>query len=156
MTTLTQATAQPLPLADVPARVDAALHAFLDDKMRTARQQRMPVDVPQAIRRFLDGGGKRLRPTLCVLGYQAAGGHGDEDAMVRVAAGLEMFHAFALIHDDIMDNNATRRGQPTVHHALTRTYDDAQLGPVFGRDQRVVRVRSLIQIMEARRCRPAR
>lgn len=128
MTTLTQATAPPLQLADVPALVDAVLHAFLDDKTRTARQQQMPVDLPQAIRRFLDGGGKRLRPTLCVLGHQAAGGTGNEDVVLRVAAGLEMFHAFALIHDDIMDNSTTRRGQPTVHHTLTRTYDDTQLG----------------------------
>jgi geranylgeranyl diphosphate synthase type I len=50
-----------------------------------------------------------------VLGWQAAGGAGDAEQVVRVAAALEMFLAFALIHDDAMDHSELRRGQPTVH-----------------------------------------
>lgn len=87
----------------------------------------MPGDVASVLRSFLDSGGKRLRPVMCVLGYRAGGGH-DDDTVLRVAAGLEMFHAFALIHDDIMDNSATRRGRPTVHQALAASYNDAALG----------------------------
>ncbi|WP_229816257.1 polyprenyl synthetase family protein [Streptomyces lucensis] len=64
-------------------------------------------------------GGKRIRPVLTVMGWQAAGGESsDLAAVVRVAASLEMFHAFALIHDDIMDDSDTRRGRPTVHRVL--------------------------------------
>lgn len=64
-------------------------------------------------------GGKRIRPLLTVLGWQAVGGESGTDAVVRVAASLEMFHAFALIHDDIMDDSDTRRGRPTIHRALS-------------------------------------
>ncbi|MEU7688768.1 polyprenyl synthetase family protein [Streptomyces spectabilis] len=52
-----------------------------------------------------------VRPLLCVAGWHAAGG-GEAAPVVRAAAELELFHAFCLIHDDVMDRAATRRGQP--------------------------------------------
>ncbi|QCX82621.1 All-trans-nonaprenyl-diphosphate synthase (geranyl-diphosphate specific) (plasmid) [Streptomyces sp. YIM 121038] len=64
-------------------------------------------------------GGKRLRPLLCVTGWYAAAGQVPvPEPVVRVAAALELFHAFCLIHDDVMDNSPTRRGRPTVHRTL--------------------------------------
>ncbi|WP_267884796.1 polyprenyl synthetase family protein [Streptomyces sp. NRRL S-87] len=74
------------------------------------------------LRDFLRSGGKRVRPTLCVLGWQAAGGGVTRGTVVQVAASLEMFHAFALIHDDLMDRSDLRRGRPTVHRALAALY----------------------------------
>lgn len=59
---------------------------------------------------------------LCVTGWHASGDCGDSGPVIRVAAGLELFHAFALIHDDIMDNSDTRRGRPTIHRAVTTHY----------------------------------
>jgi geranylgeranyl diphosphate synthase type I len=56
--------------------------------------------------------GKRLRPLLCLLSCEAAGG--DWQQAVPAAAGLELIHNFSLIHDDIEDNSPTRRGRPTV------------------------------------------
>ena len=56
--------------------------------------------------------GKRLRPLLCLLCCEAAGG--DWQQAVPAAAGLELIHNFSLIHDDIEDNSPTRRGRPTV------------------------------------------
>src|SRR5207245_8523639 len=50
----------------------------------------------------------------CWLGYRAAGGV-DGPAIARVAAALELFHTFALIHDDVMDASASRRGAATIH-----------------------------------------
>ncbi|WP_241779802.1 polyprenyl synthetase family protein [Streptomyces natalensis] len=76
----------------------------------------------EAVRGFLAAGGKRLRPLLCVLGWAAAGGRGDTSPVFRVAASLEMFHAFALIHDDVMDRSETRRGRPTLQHTLTAAH----------------------------------
>ncbi|MGW2555066.1 polyprenyl synthetase family protein [Streptomyces sp. NPDC001635] len=63
---------------------------------------------------------KRTRPLLCVLGWYAGGGTvpARSAPVLRVAASLEMFHAFALIHDDLMDGSDRRRGRPTVHRAL--------------------------------------
>ncbi|MFD8202996.1 4-hydroxy-3-methylbut-2-enyl diphosphate reductase [Streptomyces sp. NPDC059701] len=73
-----------------------------------------------AVAELVAAGGKRLRPLFCVTGYLAAGGAAaDEDTVVDAAAALELLHAFALIHDDIMDNSPTRRGVPTVHAAYT-------------------------------------
>ena len=74
-------------------------------------------------REFLRGG-KRFRALFCYWGWQAASGHGssgdgdgndDLDSVVLAASALEIFHAAALVHDDIMDNSDTRRGLPAAH-----------------------------------------
>ncbi|OIK08230.1 polyprenyl synthetase family protein [Streptomyces monashensis] len=110
-------------LADLRARTDTVLNDFLAAKARTAAACRWPDEVTGALRDFLFAGGKRIRPLLCVLGWHAAGGQGSPPAPVlATAASLEMFHTFALIHDDIMDGSDIRRGQPTVHQALAARY----------------------------------
>jgi geranylgeranyl diphosphate synthase, type I len=60
-------------------------------------------------------GGKRLRPAFCHWGYVGAGGGTDDQLDVDAGAAFELMHAFALFHDDVMDDAATRRGQPTTH-----------------------------------------
>ncbi len=64
--------------------------------------------------RYLIGlGGKRIRPVLCLMGAELFGDiHKDA---YRAATGIELFHNFTLMHDDIMDKAPLRRGQPTVH-----------------------------------------
>lgn len=61
----------------------------------------------------LEGGGKRLRPMLLLATCEALGG--DVAHAVNQAVGIEMFHNFTLLHDDVMDNAEVRRGRPTVH-----------------------------------------
>ena len=58
-------------------------------------------------------GGKRIRPVLTLMACDAMGG--DPDMAIDAAVGLEMFHNFTLLHDDVMDNADVRRGKPTVH-----------------------------------------
>lgn len=58
------------------------------------------------------GGGKAIRPTLVLLTAEAAGGA--PEAAVPAAAAVELVHNFSLLHDDVMDGDATRRGRPTV------------------------------------------
>ena len=58
-------------------------------------------------------GGKRIRPVLVLMACDAVGG--DVNKAVKAAVGLELFHNFTLLHDDVMDNADVRRGQPTVH-----------------------------------------
>ncbi|MGW6922416.1 polyprenyl synthetase family protein [Streptomyces sp. NPDC054950] len=106
---------------DLPAvqrQVDAVLEKFLAEKARAGAGRGHPPEVVQTVRDFLTAGGKRIRALLCVVGWHAAGGHGDAAAAVRVAASLELFVAFALIHDDIMDDSVTRRGRPAVHRVM--------------------------------------
>lgn len=59
-----------------------------------------------------DGSGKGLRPTLCLLACEALGGA--IGRALPAAAALELVHNFSLIHDDIQDDDAQRRGRPTV------------------------------------------
>lgn len=66
-----------------------------------------------AVEEFL-AGGKRLRAGFCFWGHLGGGG-ADDEAVVTAAASLELFQACAIIHDDVMDGSATRRGQPAVH-----------------------------------------
>ena len=58
-------------------------------------------------------GGKRVRPVLALMACDALGG--DLDNALDAAIGIEMFHNFTLLHDDVMDNADVRRGKPTVH-----------------------------------------
>lgn len=61
----------------------------------------------------MQAGGKRLRPTLLLMTADAFG-HNSGDAL-NAAVGIELFHNFTLLHDDVMDKSDTRRGRPTVH-----------------------------------------
>jgi Polyprenyl synthetase len=53
-------------------------------------------------------GGKRLRPLFCRYGFLAAGGDPHDRSWLDVAAGIELLHSFALLHDDVMDGSARR------------------------------------------------
>ncbi|MFI5987583.1 polyprenyl synthetase family protein [Streptomyces sp. NPDC051555] len=116
--------AGPIDLADVRSQVDRVLSDFLDSKARAAAACGHPAEITETLQAFLTAGGKRIRPLLCVVGWHAAGGHGDTTTILHAAASLEMFVAFALIHDDLMDRSATRRGHPTVHRALSARHQD--------------------------------
>lgn len=67
----------------------------------------------QPIKYGMSAGGKRLRPALMMMTADAFGGNADEASIP--AAGIEMYHNFTLLHDDVMDNSDTRRGRPSVH-----------------------------------------
>ena len=59
-------------------------------------------------------GGKRLRPAFCYWGWRGTGA-ADSPEVLAAAAALELLHAGALVHDDVMDGSDTRRGQPALH-----------------------------------------
>jgi geranylgeranyl pyrophosphate synthase len=69
----------------------------------------------KVVRYALAGGGKRIRPVLCLATTEAAGG--DPDEALAAAAALELVHSFSLVHDDLpaLDDDEQRRGRPTVH-----------------------------------------
>ncbi|MCU0430024.1 MAG: polyprenyl synthetase family protein [Cytophagaceae bacterium] len=72
-----------------------------------------PVELYEPIRYIMSLGGKRMRPVLTLLAYQLF----DEavERAVAPALGIELFHNFTLVHDDIMDKAPLRRGNQTVH-----------------------------------------
>jgi len=73
----------------------------------------------EAMRYSLLAGGKRLRPVLALVAYQAAGGK-EDDEILPAACALELVHTFTLIHDDLpsMDDDDLRRGRPSSHKAF--------------------------------------
>ena len=99
-------------LADARAAIDRALEEFCARFLGE-----MPPAVANAIRYSLLGEGKRLRPVLVLAAFEAAGGKGDA---TRLAAAVEVVHAYSLVHDDLpcMDDDDMRRGRPTVHKAF--------------------------------------
>ncbi|HEV8651175.1 MAG TPA: polyprenyl synthetase family protein [Actinomycetes bacterium] len=115
----TAAPASPLDVEELRARVDAALADLLERELDGLGflGDDLPA-VADALRGFVLEGGKRLRPAFVYWGYRGAGG-GPEgplaDAAVRASCSVELLHACALIHDDIMDNSEVRRGRPTMH-----------------------------------------
>ena len=72
-----------------------------------------PSHLYEPITYTMDLGGKRLRPVLVLMACDAVGG--DINRAIKPAIGLEMFHNFTLLHDDVMDKADIRRGKPTVH-----------------------------------------
>ncbi|MDO0917538.1 polyprenyl synthetase family protein [Streptomyces sp. DT2A-34] len=109
------------------------MSSFAQAKTSEAHRLGLPGELPAALARFLAAGGKRIRPVLCVLGWHAAGGTGSCDMAVRVGAALEVFHAFCLVHDDVMDHSDTRRGQPTVHRVMAERHRTGR-SPQQGQD----------------------
>ncbi|MFF7635297.1 polyprenyl synthetase family protein [Kitasatospora sp. NPDC008050] len=111
--------ATPLDPAAVGDTVEQLLYGFLDEQEHAA-----PDLLPELalftgqLRDFLAAGGKRIRPLMCITGWAAITDQTPPPVLWRTAASLELFHAFALIHDDIMDHSDTRRGRPTAHRAL--------------------------------------
>ena len=74
--------------------------------------------LPAAIANLSAAGGKRLRPAFLLWGHTIAGGEPHARPALHAAAAVELLHTFALLHDDVMDRSAVRRGLPTAQHSL--------------------------------------
>lgn len=72
-----------------------------------------PAHLHDAAFSYLKMGGKSLRPAVLMLSCAAVGG--DENSAIPAAAGIEVYHTWTLVHDDIIDRDERRRGAPTVH-----------------------------------------
>ncbi len=72
-----------------------------------------PRDLQDAVFAYLERPAKRLRPAVMMWSCGAVGG--DENTTIPAAAGVEVFHTWTLVHDDLIDNDDLRRGGPTVH-----------------------------------------
>ena len=119
--------------------VQSDIDAFLDER------EPLLASIGTDLAPFIDfsrdllRGGKRFRALFCYWGWQSVSGHitafdvmpdrtvvSDLEAIVLAASGLEVFHAAALVHDDIMDNSDTRRGMPSSHKRFERLHDDGR------------------------------
>lgn len=80
----------------------------------------------EALEEFVLRGGKRLRPAFAYWGWRAVSEHADgtDPHVLRLFSALELLHACALVHDDVIDDSATRRGMPTVHVQFAGVHRD--------------------------------
>lgn len=126
--------------------VQDAIDAFLDQQ--SAHAAAVSPDLVPFVEeaRALLSGGKRFRARFCYWGWRAVAGipdeldpmspsapDGDADAVVGVAAALELLHAAALVHDDIIDRSATRRGRPAARTSFATMHSDAGWAKDAGR-----------------------
>jgi geranylgeranyl diphosphate synthase type I len=123
------------PLDTVRGPVDELLRQFLAarEEQLVAIDERL-APIAQAVSTLVLGGGKRMRPAFVYWGYRASGAAHTE-ALWHPAAAVELLQAFALIHDDVMDRSARRRGRPAVHVELAAHHGAVGLtgdGPWFG------------------------
>ena len=99
------------------ARVDEVLHRFVaGEAERFAAVDPLLAPVADQLEAAV-ADGKRLRAAFCYWGWRAAG-QPDSDALLRAAAALELEHAAAVVHDDLIDDSPLRHGRPTAHLAL--------------------------------------
>lgn len=106
---------------DVPRfreRVQQALTAALDEQAGRLAPLGPDVERLLAAARTSVAGGKMFRASFCWWGHHAVGAPADESALLRACAALELLHASALVHDDLMDASDTRRGNPATHRAF--------------------------------------
>jgi len=97
---------------DVCLAVRAALRDFVTGQCRTDLDSAR-VDIANEILLGFVDGGKCVRSTFMYLGWLC--GAGQDDSALRASASLELFHAFALMQDDVMDESTMRRGRPAAH-----------------------------------------
>jgi geranylgeranyl diphosphate synthase, type I len=104
------------PAAVVAPRVDRLLAQVLDEeRARWAEVDPDLADPLESLRSFVLAGGKRLRPAFCYWAFVGAGGDEGDPAVAAAGAALELLHAAALVHDDVIDGSAIRHGADTVH-----------------------------------------
>ena len=95
--------------------MNADLKTLVNDHIQQLPfSQLKPAHLYQPMAYLLKLGGKRIRPILTMLAYQAVSGKNPKKAL-NLATSLELFHNFTLMHDDIMDRAPMRRGQASVH-----------------------------------------
>ncbi len=115
----------PESLAAVGARTEARITALLDaEAARWAAVDPSLAEPIAALRTLVLSGGKRLRPAFCEWAYVGAGRAPGSPVAVDAGAALELLHTFALVHDDVMDGSARRRGLPTVHTRFVDRHQD--------------------------------
>lgn len=90
------------------------LRDFVNQSIAELNLSKEPEGLYAPISYSLSVGGKRVRPVLCLLAYQLYNERIDPSVLMP-ALGLEVFHGFTLLHDDIIDKADIRRGKPTVH-----------------------------------------
>ena len=110
--------------AGLRERIVAELDAFLAERRERFGRLGPELGVMLEVLDRYTHGGKLLRPTFCYWGWRGAGGAADAPEILRAAGSLELLHASALVHDDVMDASDRRRGAPSAHRGFADVHAD--------------------------------
>lgn len=108
-------------LQDYIAKATPVIDCFFQKEIKNAAKITPEIVQMLEIYHRLLGKGKKLRGALVKLGYELAGGR-RQKSIIEASISIEIIHAFLLIHDDIIDRDALRRGQPTVHKQYEKIF----------------------------------
>ena len=116
-------TTVPASLGDVVGRVECRVRTLLEpERARWSAVDPSLAEPFEAVLGLVLAGGKRLRPAFIHWGFVGAGGEPGDARSIDAGAAIELLHAFALLHDDVMDGSATRRGAPATHVVLAQRH----------------------------------
>ncbi len=116
----------PSPVTYVADRLTPAVDRFFEQEIARWGAINPVFEKPlEELWKFVELGGKRLRPSFCYWACVGAGGDGEDEHLWTSLLGLELLHSFALIHDDVMDSSEIRRGEPTLHMRFARMHGGA-------------------------------
>ncbi len=102
-------------LAGLRAEINHEMQRYIEVQKKLLKPEDVFLcEALEKVETMILAGGKRLRGALLIQGYLAAGGD-DYKKVLPAAAGLEFLHAYILMHDDIMDRDELRHGEPTLH-----------------------------------------
>lgn len=112
----------------IASRVDGRLRIQLEQE--THRWSEFDTDLVapfQELSRLVLSRGKHLRSAFCFWGFVGVGGDPTDERVIDASAAIELMHAFALFHDDVMDGSTTRRGAPTTHTMFAHEHQKQHL-----------------------------
>ncbi|PRY17710.1 polyprenyl synthetase family protein [Pseudosporangium ferrugineum] len=118
---------QPIPADGLVNAVEGTLAEFLAGQIAALDAVDPALGMfARTTRDLVLAGGKRLRPTFAYWGWRGMlGSREPVDSVLPALAALELMHTFALVHDDVMDGSATRRGRPTAHRLFATQHEIA-------------------------------
>jgi geranylgeranyl diphosphate synthase type I len=128
-------------LKNFKKRFEPYLREYFDKKLQQAGK--IDVIAEEAVSMIKDytiSGGKRIRPAVLYYGYLAAGGR-DSDKIIKTSMSMELLHSFLLIHDDIIDKDASRHGVETIHERykkIGRKYSLTKDSDHFGNSMAII------------------
>jgi geranylgeranyl diphosphate synthase, type I len=101
-------------------RFDPFLEEYFKKKIKKAGEiDSVAEETIHMVKDYTLAGGKRIRPAMLYYGYLAAGGENNDEIM-RVSMSVELLHSFLLIHDDVIDRDASRHGVATIHERFKK------------------------------------
>jgi len=117
-----------LDLDAIREQINQELEIFFEQKLESLAHSGLEArSMVENLREFTLRPGKRIRPIMVLIGYTAATGDVPPREVLRASLCTELLQSYLLIQDDWMDEDAMRRGKPSMHFQLRATFEDRQV-----------------------------